>query len=410
MYAVGFGDSSIMRNIIGQAVVGDDLYGRTYELGRLWELLEQGQHILMLAPRRVGKTSLMLELRRAPRENWDVFYVDVEGGEGPADFVAAILAALAAAPRYRTRFESIPFSNAVKNVLTRLTSVAVNIDVLRVELKGAMGREWGHAADHLQARLATLSDSDIDLLIIVDELPLLISRMLRSDGGHREVELLLSRLRHWRQAPELRGRVHTLVGGSIGLEGVLRRAGLSGLINDITPFRLEAWGRTTAIEFLDGVGRDSEFPLDQDSITHILELLGDPVPYHVQLFLSALRDACQGEPARISPNLIEQCFVERLAGAAGTAHLDHYATRLEIAFNPEEYTTARSILSHACNRTGVSLARLQDLTQPNETTFQSVLRDLQADGYLDRQGDHLGFRSNLLREWWGKHHVSGVTP
>ena len=230
-----------MRNIIGQAVVGDDLYGRTYELGRLWELLDHGQHILMLAPRRVGKTSLMLELRRAPRDNWDVLYIDVEGGEGPADFVAAILAALATNPRYRTLFEAIPFSTGVREVLARLKSVAVDIDVLRVELKGALGREWVHSADQLHARLASLPDAGVDLLIIVDELPLLISRMLRSDGGHREVELLLSRLRHWRQAPELRGRVHTLVGGSIGLEGVLRRAGLSGLINDITPFRLDAW-------------------------------------------------------------------------------------------------------------------------------------------------------------------------
>ena len=49
-----------MRNIIGQPVAGDDLYGREYELDRLWEQLEQGEHILMLAPRRVGKTSLML--------------------------------------------------------------------------------------------------------------------------------------------------------------------------------------------------------------------------------------------------------------------------------------------------------------------------------------------------------------
>ena len=399
-----------MRNIIGQAVVGDDLYGRTYELGRLWELLDHGQHILMLAPRRVGKTSLMLELRRAPRDNWDVLYIDVEGGEGPADFVAAILAALATIPRYRTLFEAIPFSTGVKKVLARLKSVAIDIDVFRVELKGALGREWVHPADQLHARLASLPDAGVDLLIIVDELPLLISRMLRSDGGHREVELLLSRLRHWRQAPELRGRVHTLVGGSIGLEGVLRRAGLSGLINDITPFRLDAWSRTTATKFLDEAGRDSNFPLDQDSITHILELLGDPVPYHVQLFLSALRDACKGEPARISPNQIEQCFVERLAGAAGTAHLDHYATRLESAFDPEEYATARSILSRACNRAGANLARLQDMAKPNEATFQSVLRDLQADGYLNQQGDHLEFRSNLLREWWSKNHVSRVLP
>ena len=39
-----------MRNVIGQPVVGDDLYGREYELARIWELLEQGEHILMLAP------------------------------------------------------------------------------------------------------------------------------------------------------------------------------------------------------------------------------------------------------------------------------------------------------------------------------------------------------------------------
>ena len=60
-----------MRNIIGPPVVGDDLYGRDYELARLWEHLENGEHILMLAPRRVGKTSLMLELKQAPRDNWD---------------------------------------------------------------------------------------------------------------------------------------------------------------------------------------------------------------------------------------------------------------------------------------------------------------------------------------------------
>jgi hypothetical protein len=32
-----------MRNIIGPPVVGDDLYGRDYELTRLWEHLENGE-------------------------------------------------------------------------------------------------------------------------------------------------------------------------------------------------------------------------------------------------------------------------------------------------------------------------------------------------------------------------------
>ena len=33
-----------MRNIIGQPVAGNDLYGREYELDRLWEQLEQGEN------------------------------------------------------------------------------------------------------------------------------------------------------------------------------------------------------------------------------------------------------------------------------------------------------------------------------------------------------------------------------
>ena len=107
---------------------------------------------------------------------------------------------------------------------------------------------------------------------------------------------------------------------------------------------------------------------------------------------------------------IEQCFAERLAGASGTAYLDHYATRLEIAFNENEHEAARVLLSHACRREkGVALAELADLRQRNEQTFRSVLRDLEADGYVKQEDSHLKFRSNLLREWWRKYHRSATS-
>lgn len=399
-----------MRNITGQAVIGDDLYGRDYELNRLWEMLEQGEHILMLAPRRVGKTSLMLELRRAPRENWDVFYIDVEACKGAADCVAAILAALAADPRYRSRFDTIPFSNAIKDVVGRI-SASADIGPIHVELETAIGREWDHAARQLQNRLTTLPDTDGHLLIILDELPFLLARMLRTPGQEHDAELLLSRLRHWRQAPDLRGRVHTLVGGSIGLEGVLRRAHLSGSVNDLTPFRLDSWDRRTARAFVKELGPDQNFGLDDSAVTRILDLLGDPVPYHVQLFFSALRDACRGDPETVSPQMIWECFTERLAGPSGTAHLDHYATRLELAFNAGELETALGILGRVCQREdGVDLAELNDLLGRTETPFRLVLRDLETDGYVRRDHDRLRFRSNLLRQWWTMHRGTGRAP
>ena len=393
-----------MRNIIGPAVIGDDLHGRDYELDRLWEHLGQGEHIQMLAPqargqdqpdagtpsrtsRQLGRSSMWMSKAATARPTASPRYWQ----------------GLAADPKYQTRFEAMPFSKGVKDLL-RGVSVGASLSVLQVELKRAIGSEWGHAADQLQARLTSLEDTGDKLLIILDELPILISRILRDADRKQEAELLLARLRHWRQAPALRNKVHTLIGGSIGLEGILRRAGLSGLINDLVPFQLNSWDRPTAVQFLEELTRNYNFSLDGGSIARILDLLDDPVPYHVQLFFSALRDASRADPSCVSPELIDQCFEERLSGPSGTAHLDHYEKRLEIALDEGECRMAYNILGRACQgKDGVAFADLEDLRQGSET-FQSVLGDLEADGYLKREDRCLLFRSNLLRAWWRKHH------
>ena len=206
----------------------------------------------------------------------------------------------------------------------------------------------------------------------------------------------------------MRGTVHTLVGGSIGLEGILRRAGLSASINDLVPFRVDPWDRSTAVRFLHELGRDIDFQLGDQSITRILDLLVDPVPYHVQLFVSALRNACKGDASVASPETIDHCFDQQLAGESGTAHLDHYEKRLELALDEQECALAHSILGLACrSRDGVRVSYLGRLSGGSEPTFQSVLRDLKADGYVMERDGRLVFRSNLLRVWWRKHHGRG---
>ena len=142
-----------MRNITGAPVVDTDLYGRGYELDRLWEALERGEHVLMLAPRRVGKTSLMLALQRAPRDGWDAVYVDVEDGAGAADCIAAILAELATVDRYRRLLDAVPLSTAVGNIFRNLSG-RVEAGPLKLELKGAIGGEWRRIGDRLRARLS----------------------------------------------------------------------------------------------------------------------------------------------------------------------------------------------------------------------------------------------------------------
>ena len=102
--------------------------------------------------------------------------------------------------------------------------------------------------------------------------------------------------------------------------------------------------------------------------------------------------------------MIDQCFEERLAGQSGTAYLDHYEKRLEIALDEGACQMAYAILGIACrSKDGVSFADLEDLRRQGSETFHSVLGDLEADGYVKREDGQMTFCSNLLRTWWGKH-------
>ena len=50
-----------MKLSIGNPVQGDDFFDRKKELAIIWNRLQR-EHILMLAPRRIGKTSILEKL------------------------------------------------------------------------------------------------------------------------------------------------------------------------------------------------------------------------------------------------------------------------------------------------------------------------------------------------------------
>lgn len=56
-----------MHNLIGKPAEGEDFFDRVRETRRIWDRLDT-DNVLLLAPRRVGKTSLMLRLRDGAAE------------------------------------------------------------------------------------------------------------------------------------------------------------------------------------------------------------------------------------------------------------------------------------------------------------------------------------------------------
>src|SRR5689334_8364254 len=67
-----------MKNTVGSPVIDEDFFGREKEQRLLWNKLDSS-NLLLLAPRRVGKTSLMMKLRKeAPKHGYRCLYFSVE--------------------------------------------------------------------------------------------------------------------------------------------------------------------------------------------------------------------------------------------------------------------------------------------------------------------------------------------
>src|SRR4051794_18419942 len=69
-----------MRNITGSPAEGGDFFDRPRDLARLERELANDSNLLVIAPRRVGKTSLILRLCELCRkQGWATTFLNVEG-------------------------------------------------------------------------------------------------------------------------------------------------------------------------------------------------------------------------------------------------------------------------------------------------------------------------------------------
>lgn len=389
------------RNIVGQPVTGTNLYGRKPLIDGMWERLDDGENLHILAPRRTGKSSIPQEMRAAPNENWIVLYITLEGEDGPAYAIAAMMSTLQAMPALRNWSDKmkgrIPYWKQAMSALDRVE--AISTELFKVELRKSIGDEWQDAAEQFAGRLTDLP-AEIRLLILLDELPILINRMIPRDGGKAQAGMFLEWFRSVRQAPDLQKRVQFVIAGSVGLPGVLYRHGLSAPINDLNAITLKPWRRKVAENFLTAVGNAHNFMVPADQVQRILDRIGpeEIVPFHLQLYFKHIRELAENDVSALNDKLIDEAYDD----VATDTHMDHYATRLADLLPAEQCQIAGEFLAALCRHDQpASISRL--LTTPvNDEVLNLILRLLEDDGYISLYDDQAAFRSPLLKSWWRK--------
>ena len=399
-----------MRSSTGRWVSGDDFFDREPELRALRELVSDRNHVLLTGQRRMGKTSVVRELgRRLETDGWIFLFADVEGAACAEDAIARI--AQAAHP-------FLPGTSRFITGMKRWLSENVEeVTALDFGVKIRAGLDAGSWRRHGEQLFRDCATQGKPALLVIDELPIFLKRMLHHDGHSRRVDEFLSWLRGVVQAlgddcPAL------LVSGSIGLEPLVRRLGIPDRINHLHTLRLGPWDRSTSIACFDRLAESCRLPIDNGVARAVYEALGIGIPHHVQSFFARLRQfASMNGRERITVADVSTVYRNGLLGPSGQTDLVHYETRLQEGLDEGGHSIAMEILAEAATQDVFTrdarqiLERLYSVVVDNAAgRIMDALDILVHDGYLESADDGHRFPSRLLKDWWSARFRDHHTP
>ena len=399
-----------MQSSTGRWVAGEDFFDRKDELRELEASVRAGNHVLLTGQRRMGKTSVARELgRRLEAKGWISLFVDVESANSEEDVVADIARSM---HRVRTMKDAIfeTVRNWFKGHVDEVSVVGVRVQFRAVLNPG----NWRHHGENL---LGTCTRSGQPVLLVIDELPIFLKRLLRDAGGRDRADIFLSWLRGCVQNLGSESPV-LLISGSIGLQPLVKRLGIPDRINHLYPFRLGPWDRATTVRCFESLARDQRLSVENGVADAIYEALGIGIPHHVQSFFAHLKDfAIMNDRSKVTLADVDKVYRNELLGPSGQTDLNHYATRLGQALEDPEHAIAMEILAETATQGAFTrqsrqyLARLYSaLVDDIEMHIANVVALLEHDGYIENNQGSYSIPSLLLNDWWSARFKDHYTP
>lgn len=383
---------SVTRNIVGPPVIGDDCFGREAFVQEFERRLETSS-VLLLAPRRWGKTSVLRVLRdrdAAKRHYFDLYHL-----ESASDFVAEVAATLAG-PVTRVR-------QKVGEILDRTVGQVreIRIAELALELRDRLAGE----ASWQDTAAAVFGSVPTGHVLIFDEFPVLAKTIL--DTSPADAAALLRILRHQRQRDQSPRMVFA---GSTSLPEVCRRAALSDTINDLELLPLPRFDAQVASDLLRRLFDSEAVPLNSRSLNAVLELVGPEVPFFLQVLTRAVLSEVRDTDAAVTPTLVKRLYQDVLLGPDNRAYLDDFRGRLDRSYLPGERDVATTVLSALSRRReGLEQRSLRaELVDHrlDEDLLDRVLLLLEGDFYVSREGEgRYRFANRYLADWWQRFHA-----
>jgi hypothetical protein len=388
-------------NIVGTVVRGSDFFGREDLISQIWEKLRT-TNVLLAGPRRFGKTSVLYNLLDEPRNGSKVVHIDLEPVKEPVDFVVTLLDKLREDQKIMNflRTGVIQVKEILQGVEVHL-NVGEDVDV-RFGLKERLKDNWREVGESILKRLEAYEQN---LVILLDEFSMMIENFLDGRLQENEVREFLLWFRRLRIDPSMT-RCKFVVASSVSIDQYLSKLGVIAAFNDFEKVVVgEFEDVKTAVLFLEELFKGKRWLISKQGMRKILELVGPPIPYFIQVLASEVIKECKKK--RVTPKAIEEIYHESVLGASCKTYFQHYYDRLK-HYDIQSERAAKKLLRELSLAGEIERDQCYQMflketqQQADIDGFNNLMSDLENDFYIRflAESNSFVFFSKILRDWW----------
>ena len=384
----------IPKSVVGNIARKDKFFKREKDIRSLWAYLAKGSNILVSAPRRMGKTSLLFHILDNPVDGFRITYLTTESVNMQNEYFRKL---------YRHILDTLEgiekYKNAAADFIKKLSSRIEKIGMDGI----TMGDEKIKYYEELSSLLKALKLNDDRLVIVNDEFAQTIMNIIDNEGNQSATELL-EKCRELRQIPELAEKIQFVYAGSIGLENITGKLGQMKTIADINSFKLKPLSSLEGLDFLNFLLEGSDLAIDDLGKSLILNSIDWLSPFFIQILVQEIDNIYMENEAEINEITIEIALKQMLESRN---YYEHWLSRLQCYLKTKEFNFAKELLNFVSDNGVITGNQIHDFAVKYkiEKSYKEVMNTLIYDGYINNDSDPVEYRFNspILKMWWWKY-------
>ncbi|MBU3175233.1 hypothetical protein KPL47_02505 [Clostridium estertheticum] len=387
-----------MKITTGQAARGENFFKRPILINKLWRKIDSDSSIIISAPRRVGKTSLMRYIEDNPREKYYVVYVITESVYNENKYYKEIVKAILNCDSIRKRDKVInSIKDIAKNIFKSIDEVGID------SVKFSKNIEYNYYDKFIEI-MRSIDLEGHKLIVMIDEFAQTIENIQQKEGTAYAVHLLQSN-RVLRQNSDINNKFQFIYTGSISLEGIARRMDSSKFINDLDIVKVTPLSKSEGKNLINELLKGLDFTMDEGTINHMLNEIKWLIPFYIQLAMDKIQDIYDEDNLCVIHNKSVDIAIKRMIEENNKFSSWH--ERLVVYKNNDYKFIIETLdLISISEAKKITYNEIHNLAVKYNLceTYKDLLNTLIDDGYInnDDEGKFYTFTSPILRMWWCK--------